>query len=100
MMSAPTWASRRRLLDHFRRHGPEFPYATVQEYEASALATIASGSRFTYSDPSTGDLRVGYYDKVKNHFTSVTASGRRITTHFRPIDGEQYAQNLPNSTYR
>jgi pyocin large subunit-like protein len=99
MMSVPVWANRRRLLDHFRQHGREFPYATVQEYEASALATIASGERFTFSDINTGDPRIGYYDKSENHFTSVTANGRRITTHFCPRDGEQYVLTLPNSTY-
>jgi pyocin large subunit-like protein len=99
MMPMPTWAIRSRLHDHFRRHGAEFPYRTVVEYEASALDTVATGERFTYSDPSSGDLRIGFYDKARNHFTSVTANGRRITTHFRPRDGEQYVLTLPNSTY-
>jgi pyocin large subunit-like protein len=99
MTPIPSWPIRRRLLDHFRRHGPEFPYTTVQQYEASSIATIATGVRFTYADPSSGAPRIGFYDKARNHFTSVTANGRHITTHFRPRNGEQYVLILPNSTY-
>src|SRR5688572_9802582 len=99
MTMQPTWANPSRLLNHFRRHGWKFPYATVQQYEASALATIATGTRFTFFDPSTGDLRIGFYDKLRNHFTALTANGRRVTTHFPPSDGERYVRNLPHSTY-
>jgi hypothetical protein len=77
----------------------EFPCASVQDYEASSLATIETGSRFSFDDPSSGDARVGYYDRGSNRFTALTANERRIVTHFCPRRGEQYVRDLPNSTY-
>ena len=71
----------------------------VLDYEASALATVQAGQRFTYNDPKSGDPRVGYYVRLTNRFTSVSDDDRAIITHFPPRQGEQYCRGLPNSTY-
>lgn len=99
MVPSPSWPAQSTLSFHFQKHGRKFPYTSVQEYESSSLDTVAQGVSFTYTDPGTGDSRVGYFDPGKNHFTAVTADGRRIVTHFPPDRGVKYVEELPDSTY-
>jgi hypothetical protein len=94
----PLW-SPGNLRRHFRKHGPKFPFASIVDYEANSLATIRNGRRFRYTDPESGDPRVGYYDVATNGFTSVSDDERAIVTHFPPRRDEQYCRNLPQSTY-
>jgi hypothetical protein len=53
-----------KLMNHFNQHGRDFPYPSFREYEASSLATIANGQRFTYRDPKTRLEHIGYYDRT------------------------------------
>jgi len=57
-MSTPTWVSLVRLRWDFRRHGHEFPFSTVDDYEASSLDTINIGVRFEFEDRKNGRNRL------------------------------------------
>jgi pyocin large subunit-like protein len=94
-----TWAPG-QLQAHFEKHGREGAHATAPAYDASARETIRVGRRFTYRDRESRARRQGFYDVSSNRFTAVTEDGRRITTHFRPDNGERYVRGLPETTYR
>ena len=94
-----TW-SPGQLQAHFAKHGREGPYATTAAFDASAREAIRVGQEFTYVDRTTQARRRGFYDPPSNRFTAVTDDGRRITTHFRPDNGERYVRDLPGTTYR
>ena len=94
-----TWAPG-ALIDHFGKHGNEGPWADTGAYDRSARDTIRTGREFTYIDRTASVRRRGFYDAPGNRFTSVTEDLRRITTHFRPDNGERYVVLLPESTYR
>jgi hypothetical protein len=98
-MVLPSWPSSARLLKKFLKHGWEFPYTSVDEYEASSLDTITVGTRFTYTDLGSGAPRVGYYDVVNNRFTAVTWNELTIVNHYPPRRSEKYVQELLDSTY-
>lgn len=92
-----TWPSRSSLLRHFHKHGPDLGRATVEAYDESARATIRVGRRFTYTDPFSGESRVGYYHRATQRFTALRADESHILTHFR--QDEAYVRRLPDSTY-
>lgn len=101
---APLWPDRRRIERKFRQHRRDFakhdpirPLTDVAEYEESSVATVQNGIRFTYTDPTHGVPRIGYFDPLTGLFTAVTENGRRILTHY-PAD-EEYARELSESNY-
>lgn len=98
-MSLPAWVSPNRLRWDFQKHAPEFPYSTVQEYEASSIDTIQVGTRFEFEDRKTGRLRVGYYDVNTNRLTILADDESTILSHYRPTRGEAYVRGLLRSTY-
>lgn len=72
----------------------------MEEYDRGARDTIRRGPAFTYRDRESNAVRLGFYDRDARRFTSLTRDGRRITTQFRPDNGEQYVCRLEESTYR
>ena len=95
----PTWRDREALEDHFENHKDKFGAITIEDYEASALDTITVGEPFRYTDRGSRRQHRGYYDRATGRFTGVSSNGRRIFTHFKPDDGEDYVRGLPNTTY-
>jgi pyocin large subunit-like protein len=93
------WRDREALEDHYDDHKHEFGSVTIDEYEASALETITTGESFTYTHRMTRRQHLGYYDRATGRFTGVSGNGRRIYTHFKPSDGEDYVRRLLHSTY-
>src|SRR5262245_49490308 len=93
------WRDREALEDHYDDHKHEFGSITIDEYEASALETITIGDLFTYTDRATGRQHRGHYDRATGRFTGCSGNGRRIYTHFKPSNGEDYVRGLPDSTY-
>ncbi len=93
------WRDREALEDHFDDHKQEFGSITIDEYEASALDTINVGEPFTYTGRDSGRPHCGYYDRATGRFTGTSSNGRRIYTHFKPSNGEDYVKGLPDSTY-
>jgi pyocin large subunit-like protein len=98
-MSDPSWVSQFRLRTDFGKHGPEFPFSTVDEYEESSLDTFRVGARFEFEDRKSGRDRLGYYDKATNRLTVLTDDGLLILSHYRPTQGETYLRRLKRSTY-
>src|SRR4051794_38687435 len=98
-MSTPTWVSLVRLQWDFRKHGHEFPFSTVGDYESSSLDTISVGARFEFEDRKSGKRRLGYYDRETNRLTVVTDDALLILSHYRPSRGEAYVRGMLRSTY-
>jgi hypothetical protein len=98
-VSAPGWVSQNRLRWDFQKHASEFPYTTVQEYEASSPNTINVGVRFEFEDRKTGRPRVGYYDIARNRLTVLMNDELVLLSHYRPLRGEPYVRGLLRSTY-
>jgi len=98
-MSVPAWVSQVRLQWDFRKHGHEFPFSTVGDYEASSIDTVIVGVRFEFEDRKSGRDRVGYYDKAANRLTVLTDDEKFILSHYRPTRGEAYVRGLLRSTY-
>jgi pyocin large subunit-like protein len=98
-MGIPTWVSVARLHWDFRKHGHEFPFRTLDDYEASSLDTISAGVRFEFEDRKSGRDRLGYYEAATNRLTVLTDDGLIILSHYRPSRGEAYIRGLLRSTY-
>lgn len=73
---------------------------TIDEYDASANATISNGVRFEYIDTGSGEQRVGYFDRETGLFTALDALEQMVITHFKPARGEIYVRTRQNSTYQ
>jgi hypothetical protein len=97
--SVPRWRSIASELDHFEGHGSEIGAGSPERYTASALATIATGRRFTYVDETTGQPRVGYFHRPSRRLTVLTSDERLIVNHFRCEGGTAYVRGLIDSTY-
>lgn len=92
------WPSYRYLQDHFRKHGTALGRTTVERYDESARTTIRVGVRFTYTDSSSHEMRVGYFHRETHRFTAMRADESRILTHF--VAEESYVRLLADSTYQ
>jgi hypothetical protein len=91
------WKTRRHLEDHFAWHRGELHVRSIDEYDASAQATITIGTPFTYRDPVTREPRIGYFHRETSRFVGTDLDGL-IRTHFQT--DESHIVNLPLSTYR
>jgi pyocin large subunit-like protein len=97
-MTEPEWDSPDDLQEHFEAHGALLDCQTVEAYDESARATMDEGTFFNYQDRSTGEWRLGYYDRLAERFTAVNEDGDTIVTHFRC--DERYVRGLPENDYR
>lgn len=90
------WRTAAHLRDHFRDHGRELGCSTIEEYDASAQATLDHGTYFEYYDDTRQETRTGSYDHSAERLTILDADDR-IASHFpRP---EWYVAGLPESNY-
>ena len=94
----PEWGSQEDLDEHFEDHGALLNCQTASEYEHCSKRTIDEGTFFNYRDRSTGEWRLGYYDRLTECFTAVNENGDTIVTHFRC--GERYIRSLPENDYQ
>jgi hypothetical protein len=77
------WRSSKHLEDHFVLHGAEVEAATVEQYDASANATLLRADVvFEYDDPRTGEPRVGSFEVATGLFVAVDEDDE-IVTHCR-----------------
>jgi hypothetical protein len=90
------WRSGELLQRHFDDHGRQMGCRTVEEYAASADETLASGSYFSYWDESSGEERVGCFDRHSCRFVALNDQDE-IVTHF--VATERYPRRLPYSNY-
>ena len=89
-----------KYLQHhldFRPHPERRQIVTEEDYEQSSLETVWEGVEFTYTDRTSGDARVGYFDPLTECFTAVTADRRWIITHYPAT--EDYVRTLLDSDY-
>jgi len=77
--------------------GPIIDEVLHKEGEGRA-AEIDEGTFFSYRDRSTGEWRLGYYERFTDRFTPLNEDGDTIVTHFRC--GERYVRGLPENDYR
>lgn len=90
------WKTTQHLEDHYGKHRGRFGTRSVDEYDDSAQETISLGTRFTYLDSRTNELRVGYYHRDSARFVGMDEQGF-ILTHHRLDEDDVY--RLKRSTY-
>jgi len=91
------WKTRQHLEDHYELHRREFPGLTLEQYDASAQETIATGTRFTYRARRSYEPRIGYFHRETSRFVATDLDGF-IRSHHR-TDESEVAEQI-DSTYR
>jgi hypothetical protein len=83
------FASRQKLVDHYKKHGREFGAPTMEQYlrKAQELRDRPAGGAILESVRPEGV--VTRYDRETGDFLAFNRDGI-IRTYFRPTDGEAY----------
>jgi len=83
------FASRQKLVDHYRKHGREFDAITMEQYlgKAQELRDRPAGGAILESVRPDGV--VSRFDRGSGDFIAFNRDGV-IRTYFRPADGEAY----------
>jgi hypothetical protein len=83
------FASRQKLVDHYKKHGREFDAITMEQYlrKAQELRDRPAGGAILESVRPEGV--VTRYDRETGDFLAFNRDGI-IRTYFRPTDGEAY----------
>ena len=83
------FASRQKLVDHYRKHGREFGAVTMEQYlrKAQELRDRPSGGAIL--ETTRPDGAVTRFDRESGDFIAFNRDGV-IRTYFRPADGEAY----------
>ena len=83
------FASRQKLVDHYRKHGREFDAVTMEQYlkKAQELRDRPAGGAILES--ARPDGVVTRFDRESGDFIAFNRDGV-IRTYFRPADGEVY----------
>ncbi len=81
--------TRQKLVEHFEKHGAEFPGLSLDAYlgAAQALRDVPSSSNVLEARRSDGV--VTRFDRESGAFLAVDRDGT-IRTYFKPNDGERY----------
>jgi len=85
------FASRQKLVDHYKKHGLEFGAVTMEQYlrKAQDLRDRPAGGAILESVRPEGV--VTRFDRGSGDFIAFNRDGI-IRTYFRPTDGEKYYQ--------
>jgi pyocin large subunit-like protein len=92
------FASRQKLIDHYRKHGREFGSITMEQYLRGAQELRdrpAGGAILEFTRP---DGSVTRFDRKSGDFIAFNRDGV-IRTYFRPTDGEAYYQRQHRRTH-
>ena len=83
------FASRQKLVDHYKKHGREFGAITMEQYlrKAQELRDRPAGGAILES--ARPDGVVTRFDRGSGDFIAFNRDGV-IRTYFRPADGEAY----------
>jgi pyocin large subunit-like protein len=83
------FASRQKLVDHYKKHGREFGAVTMEQYlkKAQELRDRPAGGAILETTRSDGV--VTRFDRESGDFIAMNGDGV-IRTYFRPADGEKY----------
>jgi hypothetical protein len=90
------WQSARHLTDHFGRHGRKMGHRTIAEYDAAARAALNDGTYFEFVDPTTGEPRIGCFDRPTGHLVILNSDDEIVS--FYPT-AERYVRRLPYNNY-
>ena len=85
--SGLTFRSNRLLMEHFLKHGAEFPYSSAAEYLRGANRVIKDQNALHKAEAEDGDDV--YYLAAANEIVFVSTDGY-IRTYFKPNDGIDY----------
>ena len=83
------FASQQKLVDHYRKHGPEFGAITMEQYLRKAQALRDRQGGETILEDVRPDGVVTRFDRASGDFIAFNENGV-IRTYFRPDDGEAY----------
>jgi pyocin large subunit-like protein len=83
------FASRQKLVDHYRKHGREFGSITMEQYLRGAQELRDRPTGGTILETARPDGSVTRYDRGSGDFIAFHRAGV-IRTYFRPTDGEAY----------
>ena len=83
------FASKQKMVDHYRKHGREFGSITMEQYlrKAQELRDRPAGGPVLES--ARADGVVTRFDRTSGDFIAFNRDGT-IRTYFRPADGEAY----------
>jgi pyocin large subunit-like protein len=85
------FASRQKLIDHYRKHGREFGTITMEQYLSGAQELRDRPSGGEILEASRPDGSVTRFDRASGDFIAFVRDGV-IRTYFKPTDGERYYQ--------
>jgi len=83
------FASRQKLVDHYRKHGREFGTITLEQYLRGAQELRDRPAGGAILEAARPDGSVTRFDKDSGDFIAFSRDGV-IRTYFRPTDGERY----------
>lgn len=83
------FTSRQRLVEHFEKHGAEFPGLDMAGYLKAAQTLRDSPTGGDILEIRRGDGVISRFDRRNGSFLAVNRDGT-IRTFFRPNDGESY----------
>jgi hypothetical protein len=81
--------NRQRLVEHFEKHGAEFPGLNIDSYLAAAQALRDRPSGADVLEARRADGVITRFDRGSGSFLAVDRDGT-IRTFFRPNGGESY----------
>lgn len=82
-----TFKSESLLQEHFNKHGSEFGYTSISQYESRASAVINSPDALHKTEVEDGDSV--YYIEATNELVILSTEGF-IRTYFKPEGGIDY----------
>ena len=83
------FASRQKLVDHYKKHGREFGAPTMEQYLRKAQELRDRPAGGAIMETTRPDGVVSRYDRETGEFLAFNRDGI-IRTYFRPTDGEAY----------
>jgi pyocin large subunit-like protein len=83
------FASRQKLVDHYRKHGREFGSITMEQYLSGAQELRDRPAGGAILESERPDSSVTRFDRKSGDFIAFNRDGV-IRTYFRPTDGEEY----------
>lgn len=95
--TSPGFTSRQRLLEHFEKHGEEFPGLSIAGYLTAAQTLRDASAGGSVLEMRRRDGVVTRFDRATGEFLAVNRDGT-IRTFFRPNDGEAYFRRQASRT--
>jgi hypothetical protein len=95
--AGPGFTSRRSLVEHFDKHGDEFPGLSMTAYLAAAQALRDAPEGGDVLELRRRDGVITRFDRASGAFIAVNGDGT-IRTFFRPNDGEAYFRRQASRT--